>query len=384
VFTTLTLVVLAGLVGPLLAAGRRPRIPVLVGELIGGAILGRTGFQLIDPSVQPLTALSTLGFAMLMLESGAQVDIASPQLRGGALRAILAFTVVSIGSVLGGSAIAALGGYPRPLLFAALLAGSSAAVAFPTIQEQKLSGPAIGFLLAWITIADAVTALLLPLTLTGPGRIPLAILGDALIVALATVTIAVGDRLLRTGVVDAAFRQSKQRRWALRLRLGILLLLALGAISEHTGGSLLIAGFAAGIVLRRFREPRRLELELTGLASGFFVPVFFVILGATLDLRGLMQSPAAIGLALLLAAGAVIVHLAGAFAGGREQRVASGLLASAQLGLPAAAAALGLSTHAISSPVAAALVAGGLLTLLPATGGAILLARGEGGESRPA
>jgi Kef-type K+ transport system membrane component KefB len=384
VFTTLTLVVLAGLVGPLLAAGRRPRIPVLVGELIGGAILGRTGFQLIDPSVQPLTALSTLGFAMLMLESGTQVDIASPQLRRGALRAILAFTVVSIGSVLAGPAIAALGGYSRAALFAVLLAGSSAAVAFPTIQEQKLNGPAIGFLLAWITIADAVTALLLPLTLTGPGRIPLAILGDAAIVGLAAVSIVLGDRLLRTGVADAAFRQSKQRRWALRLRLGILLLLALGAISQQTGGSLLIAGFAAGIVLRRFREPRRLELELTGLASGFFVPVFFVILGATLDLRGLLQSPAAIGLALLLAAGAVVVHLAGAFAGGREQRLASGLLASVQLGLPAAAAALGLSTHAISSPVAAALVAGGLLTLLPATAGAILLARGQAAASRPA
>jgi Kef-type K+ transport system membrane component KefB len=382
VFTTLTLVVLAGLVGPLLAAGRRPRIPVLVGELIGGAILGRTGLQLIDPSVQPLTALSTLGFAMLMLEAGAQVDIASPQLRRDALRAILAFAIVSIGSALGGPAIAALSGYSRPLLFAVLLAGSSAAVAFPTIEEQKLSGPALGVLLAWITIADAVTALLLPLTLSGPGRIPLAILGDALIVGLAAVSIALGDRLLRTGVADAAFRQSKQRRWALRLRLGILLLLALGAISEHTSGSLLIAGFAAGIVLRRFREPRRLELELTGLASGFFVPVFFVILGATLDLRGLMQSPAAIGLALLLAAGAVIVHLAGALVTGGEQRLASGLLASAQLGLPAAAAALGLSTNAIRPPVAAALVAGGLLTLLPATAGAILLARRQGAAGR--
>jgi len=33
----LTLLVLAGLLGPLLAAGRRPLVPVLVGELIAGA-----------------------------------------------------------------------------------------------------------------------------------------------------------------------------------------------------------------------------------------------------------------------------------------------------------------------------------------------------------
>ncbi len=49
-FAQLAVVVTAGLVGPLLAAGRRPLAPVLVGELAGGAILGRTGFGLIDPA----------------------------------------------------------------------------------------------------------------------------------------------------------------------------------------------------------------------------------------------------------------------------------------------------------------------------------------------
>jgi Kef-type K+ transport system membrane component KefB len=36
-FTSLALVVLAGLLGPLLASSRRLRVPVLVGELIGGS-----------------------------------------------------------------------------------------------------------------------------------------------------------------------------------------------------------------------------------------------------------------------------------------------------------------------------------------------------------
>ena len=42
-----------------------------------------------------------------------------------------------------------------------LLAGSSAAVAFPTIQERGLVGPAVTLLIAWIALADAVTALLM-------------------------------------------------------------------------------------------------------------------------------------------------------------------------------------------------------------------------------
>jgi len=69
------------------------------------------------------------------------------------------------------------------------------------------------------------------------------------------------------------------------------MLLTLAAIAKHTGASLLVAGFAAGIVLRQFGEPHRLSLELTGLATGFFVPVFFVLLGAALDLKGLVTSP---------------------------------------------------------------------------------------------
>ncbi len=59
--------------------------------------------------------------------------------------------------------------------------------------------------------------------------------------------------------------------------------------------------------------------------------------------------------------------------------MAGGLLASAHLGFPAAAAALGTASHALSPAVAAALVAGGRLTLVLASIGAALL----GGPSAP-
>jgi hypothetical protein len=61
----------------------------------------------------------------------------------------------------------------------------------------------------------------------------------------------------------------------------------------------------------------------------------------------------------------------------------AGLAASAQLGLPAAAASLGLATHLLAPADAAALVAAGCLTLIPATLGSLLLARGGGGAAPP-
>lgn len=144
-----------------------------------------------------------------------------------------------------------------------------------------------------------------------------------------------------------------------------------------------MAGFVAGIVLRRFREPDRLAVQLTGVANGFFVPAFFVLLGAGLDLRSLASDPAALALTIAMAAGSILVHVVGAIAGVRLGRLATGLLASAQLGLPAAAAALRLEAHRLSPAIAAALVAGGCLTLIPALVGAALLARGSGRPGSP-
>jgi Kef-type K+ transport system membrane component KefB len=373
-FTSLTLVVLAGLLGPLLAAGRRPLVPVLVGELIAGAILGRTWLHLIVPTSQPFPAFSVLGFAMLMLEAGNEVDLGSKELRGGAARGAMSLLITLALSLPVGLAVGAFFPTGHSALLVVLLAGSSAAVAFPTIRERGLSGPAIAILITWITLADALTAVLMPLTLSAASRIPLALAGDGLIIAVAAASIMIARRMFRTSLADEVKRESKHRHWALQLRLSVLLLLALAAIAEGTGASLLVAGFAAGIVLRRFNEPHRLAQQLTGLASGFFVPAFFVLLGASLDLSALVHSPSAIGLALAMAVGATAVHVVASLVSGKERRLPVGLLASAQLGLPAAAASLGLTSGTIGPAVAAAIVAGGVLTLIPTSAGARLLA----------
>jgi Kef-type K+ transport system membrane component KefB len=109
-------------------------------------------------------------------------------------------------------------------------------------------------------------------------------------------------------------------------------------------------------------------------ANGFFVPAFFVLLGATLDLRHLATDRRAIALGVVMAVGSVIVHLLASAIAGQEQRFKIGLLASAQLGFPAAAAALAIASNTLSPALAAALVLGGCLTLVPASSATALLA----------
>src|ERR1700694_497778 len=113
-YTDLAVVVLAGLLGPLLASGRRLRVPVLVTNLTGGILLGRTALHLIDPASQPFPVFASLGFAMLMLESGTEIDLASKLLRDSAVRAGLAFLVALLAPRLARPPRAALRPRHRP------------------------------------------------------------------------------------------------------------------------------------------------------------------------------------------------------------------------------------------------------------------------------
>ena len=172
-----------------------------------------------------------------------------------------------------------------------------------------------------------------------------------------------------SGCADA----SHERGWALDLRVSLLVLFTLAWIAERFDTSVLIAGFAAGIMVAALGEPRRVADQLIGLGEGFFVPLFFVVLGASIDLRALVHSSDDLLLLVLLAAAASLVHITVAWVRGLS--VPFGMLASAQLGVPAAVAAIGLSTHELRPGQAAAVVGAAAVSLAVAAVGATLAGR---------
>jgi len=155
----------------------------------------------------------------------------------------------------------------------------------------------------------------------------------------------------------------------------LLVLFVLAAVATRAHTSVLLAGFAAGTVLALLGEPRRLAQQLIGLGEGFLVPIFFVTLGARLRLGALLSSPSALGLAGVLALGALAVHLLTAISVGLPP--AAGLVATAQIGVPAAIASVGLRTGALGPGQAAAVLAAALASLGACAAGSASLARRE-------
>ncbi|HWO68333.1 MAG TPA: hypothetical protein VNO31_50705 [Umezawaea sp.] len=90
------------------------------------------------------------------------------------------------------------------------------------------------------------------------------------------------------------------------------------------------------------------------MTDGFLAPVFFVWLGASVDLRALVDQPRMIALAALLALGAVVVHAAAWFVG---QPLPLAVLAGAQLGVPVAAVTIGTGGHLLAPWEGAAILA---------------------------
>jgi Kef-type K+ transport system membrane component KefB len=203
------------------------------------------------------------------------------------------------------------------------------------------------------------------------------------ITAASVLAIFVASRLLRgRGWVDKLRHEGKHRHWAIDLRVALVALFALAWVAQSTGASILIAGFGAGLMLAATGGPERLSTEVLGIAGGFFVPLFFVLLGASLQLRGVVTHPSILALTVLLVVLAVAVHAIAGLATG--QRVATGVLASAQLGVPSAMAALGLSEHVLSDTQAAAIVTAAMVTVVIAGAGAAALSRRRAALSRQA
>ena len=372
-FGILALVGTAALLGPLLALPHRWRLPVVVGELAAGIVLGPMLTDLLTPSDPTVTFLADIGFALVMFVAGSHVPVGDARLRGALPVGLLRAALVGAASVPVAVVMARVSGTGHAALYTVLLASSSAALVLPIGESLHLRGPSFLALLPQVAVADAVGIAALPLVID-PAQAATSAVGAIVVVAGAGLLFVVLRAVERRGWRKAMHDVSQRRGFALELRVNLALLFTLAAVAQASRVSVMLAGFSFGLVVAAVGEPRRLVHQLFAVTEGFFGPVFFVWLGASLDLRALAERPALVGLGLALGLGAVLTHLVPRLTG---QPVAVGALAAAQLGVPVAAAALGTSTGLLDAGEPAALMLGALLTIAVASVAAERVRRAE-------
>ena len=370
-FDTLALLTFVGFAGPLLASLPRVRIPVVIGELTAGIVIGKTGFGVFDVTNQTFQLFANIGFALVMFVVGTHVPIRGHELRSAVPLALARAVLCGVVAAALGVGLAAAFGTSHGPLYAVLMASSSAALALPVIDSLRLQGPRVLSLTVQIAIADAACIVLLPLVID-LRRAPAAALSTLAIAGCALGLFVFLRAVNRRGWLRRLHAYSEKRRVALELRINLFVLFALAALAVSTHVSIMLAGFALGLVIAAVGEPRRLARQLFGITEGFFSPLFFIWLGASLQVRELGSHPKFIVLGLGLGLGAVVAHSAGRLLG---QPLTLAVLSAAELGVPVAAATIGTEGHLLVPGESAALMFGALLTIAFTSVAGALVAR---------
>ncbi|MEV6770770.1 cation:proton antiporter [Nocardia sp. NPDC051030] len=374
-FGALALIMVLGMVGPVLAWRQSWHLPVILGELAAGIAFGTTGFGVLHPEDGTFTFLADIGFAVVMFVAGTHVPIRDSSIRSalgvGALRAAL----VGILSVAAGLAVAAWFDTGHGALYAVLIASSSAALVLPIIDSQRLSGKPVLELTAQVAIADAACVVALPLVID-PGNAGRAAVGAVAVSGAAVLLYFLLRYLEDSGLRKRLHKVSEDRQYAMELRVSLALLFTLGALATDTHVSIMLAGFAFGLAVAAIGEPRRVAKQLFAISDGFLAPLFFVWLGARLNLREFGEHPYLIALGLVLGVVAVLAHAAMRVLG---QPITFGVMASAQIGVPVAAVTIGTQLHVLKPGEPAALMLGALVTVAATVWGATRAAKSNAG-----
>jgi Kef-type K+ transport system membrane component KefB len=372
-FDTLALLVVVGLAGPLLAAIPHLRVPVVVGELVAGVVLGKTGFGIIDHTDPTFTLFADIGFALVMFVVGTHVPLRDKEMRSSIPGALARAALVGVVAAGLGVAVAAIFGTGHAALYGVLMASSSAALALPIIDNLRLSGPPVLSVTAQIAVADTACIVLLPLVID-PSRALQAGLGSLAVAGCAAVLFVLLSRANTAGLRRRLHKYSHTHQLALELRISLAVLFSLAALAVSTHVSIMLAGFALGVVIAGIGEPRRLARQLFGVTEGFFGPLFFVWLGASLQVRDLGVNPGFILLGVCLGLGAVLAHATGRLL---RQPLNLAVFSAAQLGVPVAAATIGTQGHLLQPGEPAALMLGAILTIAATSIAGALAARGQ-------
>lgn len=375
--TSLMIVVLASFFVPIVLHRLKLKwIPVVVAEIILGMVLGKSGFQLIQED-KLLELLSMLGIIYLMFLSGLEIDFdliqksrkQSDKNGNPLIISVLSYLGILLIS-LALSWIISLLGYTKDIFFMTLIISTiSVSITLPVLKDKGLLQVPIGqSILLTAVIADFCTMLLLAVYVSLRRSEEGAF--NTLWLLLLFVAFFVVYRLIRLFRARRITDNIRRETISIGTRGVFALILFFVAVSEGVGAENILGAFLAGVILSLMSPEKAFVQQLNAFGYGFLIPIFFVMVGAELDLVALIQDRQAMVMLPLLLLAFYVSRLMVVPIFKRwfswKQSIASGLLLSCTLSLVIAAAKVGLEMgiidHTMNTALVLAAVTGTLLS----------------------
>jgi len=382
-FPLLIVVSIAFLVPLFLSRFHKLGIPVVVGEILAGMILGKSGFGLVAET-EMLNILAILGFSLLMFLSGLEIDFTSilsgssgtkagwldRRIQNPFILGSILFLLTFGGAFLTAALVHKLDLISEPWIIALVLSTTSLGVVVPVLKERGYLGNAYGqSILAAAIIADfaSILAISVYVLLRSKGLtvdILLILVLFAVFVAVHRLTALFQKHLPTEKILEKLASPTSQ----IKLRGAIALALVFIALAESLGIENILGAFLAGVILSMAssRSTSALREKLDGIGYGFFIPIFFVMVGVRFDLPALLGSREAVMVVPFLLLAAYLIKLLPALLLRRlyswRETLAAGFLLSSRLSLIIAVAAIGFQLGVISPALNASIILVAIIT----------------------
>lgn len=372
VFALAVILVTAKLAGYLSTRIGQPSVfgELLVGLLLGPSLLDLTHLPFITDGHlgEVIAELGELGVLLLMFLAGLELNLRdlAKSSRVSALAGSLGVAL----PVLLGLLIGLLTGMnlSHGMFLGLTLGATSVSISAQTLMELKVLRSRVGLGLLGAAVYDDILVILLlsiyVALASGGSMLQIAVVALRMIVFLA-LSAAIGIWVLPR--IVRAFSKLNISQGALSLALVVLFVYGLSA--ELIGGMAAITGaFIAGLMFARTPEKDQLEHSLHPLAYGFFVPIFFISIGLSVNIRELGLDT--LWLMLLISAAAILGKIMGAGGGARlgqftwreSLQVGIGMVSRGEVGL--IVAKVGLDQGLLNPEIFSTIVGMVLITTL--------------------
>ena len=343
-------------------ASRRFDLPVIVLEVLTGIMLGKSVLNIVSYDIW-LDFLADFGLMYLMFLAGLEMGV--KEFRKGSVLLALGslMTPFLLGSLLG-----LFLGVP-PLLLGTLLSTTSIGVVLPVLRGLTHDKDFKRLTLESAFLVDTFSMFLLTLSLEASRGTTLILLAFSLVFALTLFILPVTLRRLNISEKMQQWSGEKEH-FDYEVRLCFALIVFLAVVFEILGFHMVLGSFLAGLIVSELTvKGGALERRLSDFGYGFFIPLFFIAVGLTVNLRALIR-PEWLSMLLLLLAMGVGGKLLGVAAIGKilglstNAGLAMGILHSARLSLILAGAKIGLELGLLAEEVYSTIVIFAIMTVL--------------------
>ena len=342
-------------------------IPIVVGEIIAGMIVGKSGFGLIEDSSW-LTFLYTFGLVFLMFLSGLEIDFKfiKPVKREGQkwykdpVATALVIFAMTLGFSFAISSVLKDRGLVRDAyLMTLILSTTSLGIVVPILKEKNLINTDFGqtiLLSAIVSDFGTMTLITFFIAFYTSGATYKVLLSFLLFVAFFVVYKA-ASKVVKNKVIEDIMHELSHATSQIKVRGTFALILVFIALSQLLGTEIILGAFLAGVIVSFITEGESSQLssKLDAIGYGFFIPIFFIMVGANFDIKDVLSNPKAlILLPGLLAAAYAVKFIPSLMLRGTyplKMASAAGFLLSSRLSLIIAASAIGLKLGILSKEV---------------------------------